>query len=210
MKLEINRGKFIVFEGLDGSGKTTQLKRLAAHFAKQAQGVSFLATKEPTDGTLGNLARHVLLGDTPLSTDAFALLFAADRVEHIIREVQPALEAGTFVLCDRFVYSNMAFQGTALPQEVIASYNERAVSLATPDLTIFIDVSPEECTRRIVSTRKNLEIYDGMEFAREIRNLYMKAFECYGERMPVKIVDGNMSEDEVFEQLLAIVSPLMQ
>jgi len=203
----MKRGKFIVFEGLDGSGKTTQIKRLAAHFAKQ--GVNCLATKEPTDMPLGNLAREVLLGNTPLSTDAFALLFAADRVEHVTREVLPALKAGVIVLCDRFVYSNMAFQGTAISQEIIASYNERAISLATPDLTIFIDVHPEECTRRIVSTRQTLEIYDGLKFAQEIRGLYLKAFDRYSERMPVKIVDGNMSEDEVFEQLLSTLTSLL-
>ena len=200
----IKRGKFIVFEGLDGSGKTTQIKRIVKHLQKR--GVRCLATKEPTDGPIGNIARLALHGTDPLSTDALALVFAADRAEHIAKQINPALTAGLHVLCDRFVYSNMAFQGTAIPLNILAAYNER--SLTAPDMTIFIDVDPEECTRR-QSRRKIKEIYDGLKLAQEIRSLYFKAFEQHRERMPVTVVDGNAGEDEVFARLLAVVTELL-
>jgi len=200
----VKRGKFIVFEGLDGSGKTTQIKRIVRHL--QAQGVRCIATKEPTDGVIGNIARQALHGTEPLSVDALALVFAADRAEHIAKEVCPTLEAGIHVLCDRFVYSNMAFQGTAIPLDTIAAYNER--SLTAPDMTLFIDVDPEECVRR-QSRRKITEIYDGLAFAKEIRALYFEAFERHKGRMPVTVVDGNAKEEEVFARLLGKVSGLL-
>ena len=200
----IKRGKFIVFEGLDGSGKTTHIKRLTKHLQKQ--DIRCLATKEPTDGIIGNIARLALHGKEPLSIDALALIFAADRAEHIAKQINPALTAGLHVLCDRFVYSNMAFQGTAIPLNTIAAYNER--SLTAPDMTIFIDVTPEECARR-QSRRKIKEIYDGLKLAQEIRSLYFEAFEQHKERMPVTVVDGNGEEDEVFARLLAVVTALL-
>ena len=200
----IKFGKFIVFEGLDGSGKTTQIKRIAKHL--ETQGVRCLVTKEPTDGSIGHIARLALHGKEPLSTDALALVFAADRADHIAKEVRPALKAGIHVLCDRFVYSNMAFQGTAIPLDIIAAYNRR--SLKAPDMTIFIDVHPEECARR-QSKRKIKEIYDGLEFAQEIRSLYFEAFKQHKDRMPVIVVDGNEEKDEVFARLLAIVTALL-
>ena len=196
--MAVKRGKFIVFEGLDGSGKTTQIKRLGAHYAKA--GINCLVTKEPTDGPIGVIARSALRGITPLSTEALALVFAADRLEHVVKEIRPALEAGINVICDRFIYSNMAFQGAAVPVGNLASYNERAMT--APDITIFIDTHPEECTRRILSTRQYLEIYDGEKLAWEIRERYLELFELFKDRMPVVTIDGNRSEQDVFSQLL--------
>jgi len=196
----MKRGKFIILEGLDGSGKTTQIKRLGAHFSEI--GNDFLITREPTNSTLGRLARQVLLGEIPMPTEAFALLFAADRVEHLITEIRPALEAGRHVICDRFVYSNMAFQGAALSFETIAAYNNLAIS--EPDLCIFIDTQPQECTRRIAAARQTKEIYDGYENAVNIRNRYLQIFEQYP--VPVSIVDGNLQEDDIYQQLLNIIN----
>ena len=244
----IINSKFIVFEGLDGSGKSTQVKRLTNHF--NSLGLKNLTTKEPTDGPMGKLAKRAVCGmwednghvpeskagstveskaeskagsqaeskagpqaeskagpqaesKTP-TPEALALLFAADRSEHIAQLIRPALEsAGTYVLCDRYVYSNMAYQGMDIPIGHIAAYN--IPFLIYPDLTIFIDTSPEECTRRILAARQHLEIYDGTETATKIREQYIKAFKFYGEYMPVVIIDGNLHEDEVFSRVLRVL-----
>ena len=195
-------GKFIVLEGIDGSGKTTQIKRLADYLCKNKHRC--LITKEPTNGPIGSLALETVRGLSSLSPDTLALLFAADRSEHILHDIRPALESGIHVICDRFIYSNLAYQGETIPQKTIFAYNSQF--LLQPDLTVFIDTSPEECTRRIISSRKSLELFDGVERARSIRTEYFKAFETYSKQMPVKIIDGNLDEDEIFNQLLNIVN----
>jgi thymidylate kinase len=94
----------------------------------------------------------------------------------------------------------MAFQGAAVPVSSLASYNERAMT--APDITIFIDTPPEECTRRILSARQYLEIYDGEKLAREIRGRYLELFGLFNDSMPVVTIDGSLSEQEVFARLL--------
>jgi len=196
----MSKGKFIVFEGLDGSGKSTQVKRLAEHLQNNHK---CLITQEPTDGPIGKLARETIRGLSSLSTDTLALLFAADRAEHI-SEIRTAIESGINVICDRYVYSNMAYQGMTIPQDVIFAYNSQF--LLIPDLTIFIDTSPEECTRRILSNRGNFEMFDGVKKAEIIRNGFIRAFEAYGSQIPVNMVDGGLCEDEVFVKVFEIVT----
>ena len=181
---------FIVFEGIDGSGKTTQIKLLADYLLNC--NVPHIVTKEPTDGSIGTLARNVVRGAETLSVEALALLFAADRAEHISREIQPALQNGLNVLCDRYVYSNITYQDC----EPINFHH-----LLKPNLTIFIDTDPEECHRRIISTRHTLEIYDSIETGKKLRAKYMEAFDRYKDGMPVIVVDGNLSEQNVFDTI---------
>jgi len=199
------KGKFIVLEGLDGCGKTTQAQRLFEHLNGKHR---CLITREPTDEAMGVIARQALLGEVKLTPEGLALVFAADRAEHIAGEIRPALGAGINVICDRYVYSNIAFQGTEIPPSVVYAFNSHF--LIPPDMTIFIDTAPEECTRRIISTRKNFELYDGVSWAEAVRLRYLEAFEQYGEQMPVKMVNGNQGEDEVFAELLIVVGEVLQ
>ena len=185
--------KFIVFEGIDGSGKTTQIKLLSDRFKKH--NIPHIVTKEPTDGPIGKLCRSVLSGDMPMSTEALALLFMADRAEHISSEILPALESGKYVLCDRYEYSNMAYQGI---QPV------RSSDRLDPDLTIFIDTDPEECTRRILHSRPNFEIYDGIENAKNIRAKYIEDFRRYKDWMPVEVISGVGRQDDVLARILQL------
>ena len=192
---------FIVFEGLDGSGKTTQVSRLQDYFAQQ--GIICLCTREPSDSTIGGMARDAVRGRIPLSPDTLALLFAADRAEHMAKEVQPVLEKQGVVICDRFVYSNLAYQGTTIKMQDIVAYNKAALNSRPPDITFFIDTTPEECTRRIMATRAGMDIFDGIEFAKKIRAQYMQAFSHFEQHMPVTTIDGNKPPDEVFAHIMA-------
>lgn len=191
----MSTGKFIVFEGLDGSGKTTQINRLSEHLKKN--NIPHIVTKEPTDNPIGALARCVVRGEVSLTKEALSLLFAADRAEHIATEISPALSAGKFVLCDRYIYSNMAYQNGV--QVVTDSHH-----LKKPDLTIFIDTSPEECTRRIIANRQSMDIYDGIKISQQIRTKYLESFRRYKLGMPVEIINGDQQEDEIFSKLLSL------
>ena len=199
----MKNGTFIAFEGLDGCGKSTQISLLGAQLSKM--GVRYLSTKEPSDSPLGLLARKTLLGKERLEPETLALLFAADRREHMAKEVLPALEQGLIVLCDRFVYSNMAFQGTQMPVADIAAYNNVVLKGRLPDITVFIDTSPEECTRRIYETRSNIEIYDGIGYAEKIRRNYLSLFDVYKDIMPVKTICGSGELDEVFFEIMQLM-----
>jgi len=183
--------KFIVLEGLDGSGKTTQLHRLAKHF------IDPFVTKEPAEGFIGRAIREVLTGRARVGSEALAMLFAADRLCHLETEVRPALAAGKVVLCDRFLYSNLAYQPEA------ARFNETVLREGPlPDITLFIDTPPEECTKRIAARGSDREIFDGTERATHIRAAYLQAFRRFGELMPVAHIDGNQEEGKVFQNIL--------
>jgi len=192
--------QFIVFEGLDGSGKTTQVSRLKDYFLQR--GVICLCTREPSDSAIGGMARDAVRGRAPLSPDTLALLFAADRAEHMVKEIKPALEKGMVVICDRFVYSNLAYQGTAIPMQDIVDYNKAALNSRSPDVTFFIDTTPEECTRRIIASRAGMDIFDGIDYAEKIRTQYLQAFSRFEQQMPVVRIDGNNSPDEVFDHII--------
>ena len=141
-------GRFVVFEGLDGSGTTTQLGALREWLAHRSGAV--VVTHEPSGGALGRVLRDAIDGEVALDPVALALAFAADRADHLATPdtgVLAALDAGSWVLSDRYVVSSLAYQsGQGLPLEWLAEINRFA---RPPDLTIFIDTPPEECLRRI-------------------------------------------------------------
>ena len=133
------KGVFICIEGLDGSGKSTQAKLLTKKLNKA--GYNAIYTAEPSQGKIGKFIRKRLFEQARMPTTAEALLFAADRIEHVQNQVAPALEEGKIVVSDRYVYSSLAYQGSAgLSLDWIEAVNANALK---PDLCIFIDVEPE-------------------------------------------------------------------
>ncbi|MCL1988268.1 MAG: dTMP kinase [Firmicutes bacterium] len=205
-KKDINnqKGKFIAIEGIDGSGKTTLIQKLGEYFTENQ--LPHKITKQPTDKETGQLIRKVLNGKVYLPEESIALLFAADRAVHIKEDILPKLEENVHVICDRYLYSSIAYQGTALPIEVVFAYNQRF--FIVPNLTIFIDTAPEECERRIAATRPNRDIYERPKHAKIIRKKYLEAFELYSEIMPVSIIDGNQPTDTVFLTTLKLLQTL--
>ena len=188
------KGVFICIEGLDGCGKTTQAKLLAKKLRKSHNA---LYTAEPSRGNIGTYIRKCCLyGEKRLSTVVEALLFAADRVEHVENEVLPALRAGRLVISDRYIYSSLAYQGAAgLSLEWIEKVNEHALK---PDLAVFLDVAPKTVIQRLKPKRSVMET---METQQRVRDVYLK-FVAKGELVRL---DGNRSEDEVSEALIALV-----
>ena len=144
------KGKFIVFEGTDGSGKSTQMKMLGKYL--KAKGISVYGTHEPTDSPFGALLRACLTGRVETDERAIAALFAADRIDHItnsVNGIMKKLEEGTTVLCDRYYFSSFAYNGGFVPLEWVIELNKPALNLLRPDLTAFLDLPAEERLKRV-------------------------------------------------------------
>ena len=200
------RGRLIVIEGLDGAGTTTQAARLVAHL--NARGKKAHVTREPSDGPVGRLIREMLTGGhaiagQKLSQGTFGLLFAADRLDHIQREVEPAMAAGTVVVSDRWYHSSLAYQGTGADRDWIAQLNSRALR---PDLTIFLKVRPEVAASRRAKAGRSEELFEHIEMQREVDAGYRATIaELIAAGEIIEILDGERTEDEVFAAILAAV-----
>jgi len=198
-------GKFIVFEGLDGCGKSTQvelLRRRIATLCRPAGKRKVFATREPSDSVPGLICRGISKNIIHVRHETETLLFAADRYEHVVSEILPQLRAGNHVLCDRFYLSNFAYQSSETDFGVLLHYNQAAMKLAAPDLTVFIDVSPEECERRRSAERAAEEKYENVERAKVYRAQYIRAIEFLQSKMnAVLFVDGAGDQEQIFEDL---------
>jgi dTMP kinase len=202
----VSTGRLIVIEGLDGAGTTTQTRRVVAHL--NASGRPAYATREPSDGPVGKLIREMLTGGhaipgQTLSQSTFGLLFAADRLDHLQREVEPALAAGTIVISDRWYHSSLAYQGTGAERDWIATLNARA---RRPDLTIFLKVRPEAAAQRRAASRQQEELFERLQMQIEVDAGYEATIAellAQGER--IERVDGEQSPDEVFAAILKLI-----
>lgn len=204
-------GRFIVLEGLDGAGTTTQLVRVCAELRRQ--GFTVHTTCEPSGGPVGSLLRQALTrrlmlpgGQRPLSDETLALLFAADRVDHLEAEIIPALERGEVVLCDRYVLSSLAYQGSSLPMSWVEEINGRSI---VPDLTFFLEVDVPTARRRRASRGGATELFDADERQRKIRRQYIEAMKRRARTEKIVRVDGSASPDEVTQALCAQLAPLI-
>ncbi|UCH31870.1 MAG: dTMP kinase [Candidatus Bathyarchaeota archaeon] len=163
-----NRGVFICLEGIDGSGKTTQARRLVKTLIKK--GYDAVYTTEPSKGLYGKIIRKQLLQRNkrvPIVVEA--LLFAVDRIDHIEKEINPLLDAGKVIICDRYVFSSIAYQGASdFSQEWIKEINKHAIK---PDLGLYIDVLPELMDSRIHRAKSVMET---KQTQRKVREIYLK------------------------------------
>ena len=188
------KGAFICIEGLDGCGKTTQAKLLVKKMRKSHNAVY---TAEPSHGKIGAFIRKsCLYGEKRLSSVVEALLFAADRLEHVENEVLPALNQGRLVVSDRYIYSSLAYQGAAgLSLKWIEKINEHALR---PDFAIFIDVDPKIVMQRL---KPNKSVMENLETQQKVREVYLK----YVAKGELTRIDGDKPRKEVAEALSAVV-----
>jgi dTMP kinase len=193
------KGIFIVIEGLDGSGKTTQATLLAEKLSKSYK---VHITAEPSNGKIGTFIRKACLYEqTRLPVEAEALLFAADRIEHMQKEVRPALNEGKLVICDRYVYSTLAYQGSlGLSLEWIKTTNARALQ---PDFALFIDVPPEKVLGRL---QRKKSVMETLETQTKVREIYLK----YVEKGELTPIDGNRDITGVAEELYSKVAEMLK
>ena len=201
------RGKFIVFEGLDGSGKSTHLKRLEARL--RGQGRQVFRTAEPTDGEVGRRIRAALSGEKPCSTAELAALFLADRIAHN-EEIREKLNAGVDVICDRYFYSSLAYQGPLTDPDWVADMNRRCPAIEKPDLCVFLDVDYRRCKQRLDAGRDKLEIYErDLGFMEATRNAFLEVIRRYADEDRIAVVDADREKAAVAEDVYAAVCAIL-
>lgn len=194
-------GFFLVFEGLDGSGKSAICTRLAAHLSDRLGADRVLHSYEPHDpSAAGSYIRDALAKRIPASTRALALAFALNRLDHRARTLDPFLSGGTnrLVICDRYLLSSLAYQGAhagGIGIEAVAALNADA---PLPDLTIFLDATPEVCAARIDLRGGSRELYE--ERLAEARAAYHRAIGWMRDvcAAPIAIIDADPDIDSVF------------
>ncbi|MGI8788291.1 MAG: dTMP kinase [Pyrinomonadaceae bacterium] len=194
------RGKFITFEGIDGSGKSTQLRMLANEL--RVRGFSVFPTMEPGGTPLGRRLRAAFLEtEETVSPLAELLLFAADRAQHVNFLVKPALEEGKIIISDRYADATVAYQGAGrgFPETTINQIIEFATSGLKPDLTLFFDLPIEKAllrthSRNDAGERKNRMDKETAEFYERVRDAYLRIAENEPERFRVINADGSTSE----------------
>ncbi len=199
---------FISFEGIDGSGKTTQLHRLAARLRDNE--IEVVPTREPGGTRLAEAIRALLLdGSDVLDARAELLLFGAARAAHVAQIIRPALEANLWVLSDRFADSSLAYQGAGLglSEEFVRSMNHFATGDLAPKLTFFLDVSPEISMKRREGSGDDRIESRGLEFLAGVRQAYLGIAEHEPQRFLV--VDGTAAPDEVEAQVWEHVAPFL-
>ena len=191
----MRKGMLICIEGIDASGKTTQAKLLVKNLNER--GYEAVYTSEPTKGFFGQILRQkILYGNERVPAVVEALLFALDRLEHVEKEIKPALEKEKIVVSDRYLYSSIAYQGAAgLDPEWIEEINRWAIK---PDLAIYLDVPAEVVIKRLKRKRSVMET---LENQRRVRNVYLRLVK---EGM-LLLVDGNRPIEEIEREILEIV-----
>lgn len=206
-------GKFIVFEGLDGAGTTTQLRLLEENLSKA--GVNVFATAEPTDSPVGRLIRSALRKEFAIEPKTLAMLYATDRYEHIYGKngIREHLDAGEIVICDRYLYSSIAYQSVTCGMEYIRALNDRFLE---PDLLFYVDTPVDECMKRISTRNQTAELFEKFEYLTAVKKNYdyiMTAKECnsYLDGNPIVVrLDGMQAKDTIAEEVFEKVKRILK
>lgn len=209
----MKKGLFIVFEGPEGSGKTTVSSEIEKYLKKL--DVDFITTREPGGISISEQIREVILNtnNTKMDGRTEALLYAAARRQHLVEKVIPALESGKVVLCDRFVFSSLAYQGFArgLGMEEVMSINEFAIEGYMPDMSILFDLSPEIGLERIAKN-KDREVnrldLENIDFHNKVREGYLKLLEKYPQN--IYRLDAEKSLNDVISNTKEVIVGLLK
>lgn len=207
------RGPFITFEGMDGSGKTTQMRRLAARL--RARGRTVVETAEPGGTAIGQKIRHILLdaANQELSPIAELLLYFASRAQNVDQTIQPALARGEIVLADRFTDSSLVYQGCGrgLGAETVLALDRVACRGLKPDLTLLVDIDVETSLAR-AHARNSAEPNSETRMDEQAVEFHRKVYEAYqalAAREPGRIqrIDGRAGRDEIEREIWTVVAP---
>ncbi len=196
------RGAFIAFEGIDGSGKGTQIRKLKKYLEKN--GYPIFRTAEPNDSPTGSLIHQIMIGRIKTTNDVIAALFVADRLDHIQNETNGLLKflnGGINVITDRYYFSSYAYQSVDLPMDWIIAANQPCAQLLRPDVTVFIDVDPKVTMERIEQNRMTKELFEQTDRLIETRKRYFEAFEKLKDTENILVVDGDRDADVIAEEI---------
>jgi dTMP kinase len=192
---------FIAFEGLDGSGSSTQSRLLAQRLEKN--GKPSLLTKEPTSDTpIGKLIREVLQHKWSASPEGLQLLFSADRAEHLKNTIEPALEGGQVVITDRYLFSTLAYGGMNVDMKWLKGLNQ---NFRLPDITFLFKLPPEECIKRIAGRGSDYELFEKAEKLAKIWENYERIAEEYPN---IHVIDATKTIERISEEIWKMVSDI--
>jgi dTMP kinase len=210
MTAQRSRGHFISFEGGEGSGKSTQIRRLAVLLERQ--GLTVIQTREPGGSPMGERIRGLLLDpDAKLDATTQIFLFCAARHDHVVALIEPALQRGDWVLCDRFADSTRAYQGAAgeIPADLVRTFEKTAIGRTVPDLTLILDITPEKGLARANRRRGTADKADAFEasdlaFHQRVREGYLDQARKEPERC--KVIDADQSEHTVAQAIAELMA----
>ncbi len=206
----IKKGLFIVVEGIDGSGKTTQIKNLYEYLT--SKGIPTTVTREPGGTVIGEKIRDIVLDKAHKNMDAITemLLIAASRAQHVVEFISAKQKAGVTVICDRYVLSSYVYQGVArgIELETVKKVNEYAMSGVIPDITFFINIDNEESVKR----RSERQVNDRIE--NEDNSFHIKVCNGYREMVKhldnVEIIDGMQKVENVTLDIVTHINKLIR
>ncbi len=203
---------FIAFEGIDGSGKSVQVKFLAESLEKAGHKV--YSTFEPTDSRIGTIIKDIFKHKMEADHRVIAGLFVADRLDHLLNKtdgILKKLEEGYTVIMDRYYFSSYAYQGTHMPIDWVIHANSLSAGLLRPDLNIFIDIPTDISIARIKNGRSSMELYETKENLTQVREKYLEAFEKLKKEESIYITDGNRPAEiiakDIWQEVSKITSP---
>ena len=202
-------GKFIALEGIDGSGKSTQLK-LAADRLRQL-GYDVRETREPTDFPVGRLLRQILTGEETADGRTIASLFAADREDHLLHRggVMDMLGEGAVVMCDRYYFSSYAYHGCDMEMDRVISANLISADILRPDITVFVDIPVEVALERITRGRDHVELFETKDRLTRVREKYFEALEKLADTENVSVISGDAAPEEVTSRIMEVLMPVV-
>ena len=185
---------FIAFEGIDGSGKSTQVKLLTEKLI--AEGHKVYTTFEPTDSPIGSLIRNIFKGRMAADHKTIAALNVADRLDHLHNEINGILkkkEEGYTIITDRYYFSSYAYHGVHVDIDWVIAANAMSAATLRPDINIFIDVDPEVSIQRLNSTRGTIELYETLDNLKQVRGKFLEAFDKLKNEEKVVSINGNQT-----------------
>lgn len=203
------RGRFIVFEGIDGAGKTTQIELLEKKLKEMGRAV--YRTAEPTESVTGGMLRDALAGISKRTACEMAALFTLDRIFHNVNPVhgiEKMLNDGIDVICDRYYYSTLAYQGSEIKGDWALDMNLKCPEIRRPDVCLFLDLTPEQSMERISKGRVTQEIYETHEKLEQVRRKFYSVFERLDDDEHIVILDASRSIEEIAEEIFLIVNTL--
>ena len=190
---------FIAFEGLDGSGSSTQSRYLTERLEKN--GYATHLTKEPTSNThIGKMIREILQHKWKISPEGFQLLFSADRAEHLKNEIQPALNNGQIVITDRYLFSTIAYGALDVDFDWLVEISK---NFPIPDITFLNKIDPSECIKRISGRGGDAELFEKHDKLTKVWENYEKLLDMYTN---IHVIDTNKSIEECDDEIWEIIS----
>lgn len=203
------KGKFIAFEGIDGSGKSTQIRYLINYLNKQ--GMHCYQTKEPTDSPIGSLIHQIMTGRIDADNKVIASLFVADRVDHLLNKTDgicQTINNGVTVITDRYYFSSYAYHSVDIDMDWVIQANSLSADILRPTVTVFLDVPVKKAVERMEKERFHAELYEKEERLQKVREQYFKAFEKLKDKENVVVIDASGDVEEVFQNIWASISHL--